>query len=431
MIIEFKVENFRSIKDVQTLSFVATPIRDHKGNIKEIPNFNLGILKSNVMYGANASGKSNIIKAVQFFRKFILSSFKNSEKGDKISRRPFLLDDVSENQASRFEMSFVLSENEMITYGFAVDDRVVIEEHLFLNDELYFSRDEEVFTFNIIFQKEWEMRKELINPNSLFLSLLASTNDDFGFRIYDWIKNNIIVFSGLLSLRENKTIELFRQSSEYADRLSDMVKVADLGIDEISVVKREIKPEFLEGLPDQIRELILKQEGEYQIATHHLIQGGDGKTVKGKIEIEGISDFESDGTQQFLGLAGHVIDAIENGKTLFIDELGVQFHPLMSRYFIDLFNSGENTKGQLFFTTHDVTNLSNELFRRDQIWFAEKNKEMASEFKSLVAYKFNNARVRNDESFGKNYLQGKYGAIPYIGQHFSKFFDNLKEGEDA
>ena len=129
-------------------------------------------------------------------------------------------------------------------------------------------------------------------------------------------------------------------------------------------------------------------------------------------------------------MIGHILDAIDNGKTLFIDELGAQFHPVMSRYIINMFNSQKNSKGQLFFTTHDVTNLSSELFRRDQIWFAEKNNLMETTLYSLVEYKVNNSKIRNDENYAKNYMQGKYGAIPFINYHNFDFY-NAIHGSDC
>ncbi|MEI5994948.1 AAA family ATPase [Candidatus Enterococcus mansonii] len=422
MIIEFKVTNFKSIKEEQVFSFVSTAIKEFPHNIKKNETFELGVLKSATMYGANASGKSNLIKAVNFFQKFVVMSFKNSQKGDKIDRIPFMLDEKSRDCPTKLEMSFFLTENQLVTYGFSVNDNEVLKEHLEINEEEYFSRDRDTFDFKKEFVEHWQIRKELINPNSLFLSLLASTNDDLGFKIYDWIQNNIVVFSGLRSLREKKTIELFRDSDELAKEITEMVKIADLGIEELSVVENKIDSDALEELPEEIKKLVLKREDKYKLATNHFIFDEKGE-ISGEIQVNGVSQFESDGTQQFLGLSGHIVNAIKNGKTLFIDELGAQFHPIMSRYIINMFNSSSNLKGQLFFTTHDVTNLSNEIFRRDQIWFAEKNQQMASEFKSLVEYKFNNSRVRNDERFAKNYMQGKYGAIPFIDYSFEYIKD--------
>lgn len=429
MIIEFKVKNFKSIKEEQTLSFLSTAIKEHPENYQEFPELNLNILKSATMYGANASGKSNLIKSIAFFRNFVTNSFKDSQKGDQINRIPFLLCKECLEEPSVFELSFIMNSKDIVTYGFSVTDDSVIEEHLLIDDEDIFNRDKENFTFHPNFKDKWELRTELINQNSLFLSLLASTNDTVGYEIFSWIKENIIVFSGLRSLKETKTLDLMNDSEKYIAEILNMAQVADLGIEELKVVENKSRDELIksESISEKLRELLLENESKHQIGTVHSVFSNNGEKT-GLLTVNGISQFESDGTKQFLGLAGHIINSIEHGKVLFIDELGAQFHPIMSRYVISLFNNSINNKGQLFFTTHDVTNLDNEVFRRDQIWFAEKNIEHSSIFKSLVEYKFNNSKVRNDERYAKNYLQGKYGAIPFINYNF---IDSIFKNQEA
>lgn len=431
MIIEFKVSNFKSIKREQVLSFVASGIKEMPRNCVDIKNEDLKLLKTTTMYGANASGKSNLIDSIEFFRSFILKSFKESEKSDIINTIPFLLSNETNELPSSFEMSFTLNTSEIVTYGFSVSRKEVKKEYLYINDKQYFEREKTNFFFIKEHKEKWEIRAELLNSNSLFLSLLASTNDDIGISIFEYIKENIVVFSALRSLNDFKTIELMQQGAESSKKILESIKIADLGIKNLEISEKEIDETSFEKLPPEIKEKAIAKK-KYNIATSHNLLDKNGNNI-GEVQItEGIKNFESIGTKQFIAMIGHVFDAMDNGKTLFIDELGAQFHPVMSRYIINMFNSQKNTSGQLFFTTHDVTNLSSELFRRDQIWFAEKDKLMATSFYSLVDYKVNNSKIRNDENYAKNYMQGKYGAIPFINYNNFDFYNVLhgSEGEE-
>lgn len=427
MLIEFKVENFKSIKDEQKLSFVSTGIKEIPGAIKEYQKDNIKILKSATMYGANASGKSNIIESIQFFQHFITTSFKESEGNDKINVLPFIFSEEHRTKPSNFEISFFLTDTEIVTYGFSANEEKILKEYLYINDKEYFFRNGTEYQFIKNMEPQWLIRKELLNNNSLFLSLLASTNDELGIRIFNWIKNNIIAFSALRNLNDYKTKAFLKENISLKKQIIRLTKIADLDIKNIDTIENNDLNDLsdLDILPKEILKKVL-EDNKTLLTTTHDLKNNQGENI-GEVTIEGgIDNFESAGTIQYLALLGHIIDSINNGKTLIIDELGAQFHPIMSRAIINLFNDSKNQKGQLFFTTHDVTNLTNDLFRRDQIWFAEKDKFSSTQITSLVEYKFNNAKIRNDENYSKNYMQGKYGAIPFINFSYSELF-----GEDS
>ena len=163
MIIEFKVENFKSIKDEQKLSFIAIP-----GSIKQYQKDNIKILKSATMYGANASGKSNIIDSIKFFQRFVTTSFKESEGNDKINVLPFIFSEENRTKPSNFEISFFLTDTEIVTYGFSANEEKVLKEYLYMNDKEYFLRDDNGYKFIKNMESQWSIRKELLNDNSLF-----------------------------------------------------------------------------------------------------------------------------------------------------------------------------------------------------------------------------------------------------------------------
>ncbi|GAA2881143.1 AAA family ATPase [Enterococcus casseliflavus] len=431
MIIEFKVENFKSIKDEQKLSFIATGIKEIPGSIKQYQKDNIKILKSATMYGANASGKSNIIDSIKFFQRFVTTSFKESEGNDKINVLPFIFSEENRTKPSNFEISFFLTDTEIVTYGFSANEEKVLKEYLYMNDKEYFLRDDNGYKFIKNMESQWSIRKELLNDNSLFLSLLASTNDELGSRIFNWIKNDIIAFSALRNLNDYKTKAFLKDNNSLRKQIIRLTKIADLDIKYIDTIENNELPD-LDMLPKEFLNKFL-EDNKTLLTTTHDLKNNIGENI-GEVTIKsGIDNFESAGTIQYLALLGHIIDSINNGKTLIIDELGAQFHPIMSRAIINLFNDSKNQKGQLFFTTHDVTNLTNDIFRRDQIWFAEKDKFSSTQITSLIEYKFNNAKIRNDENYSKNYMQGKYGAIPFINFSYSELFDEdsslEKDGE--
>jgi AAA15 family ATPase/GTPase len=200
---------------------------------------------------------------------------------------------------------------------------------------------------------------------------------------------------------------------ENKDEILQLLKKLDFGFSDVKVEQSEVTVDSLPSeLPDEIKSLILTN-GEAKITsvqTMHLKFDGKGNSVS--TELFNLDDQESEGTQKVFALAGPLVDTLKDGKVLIIDEFDARIHPLISRAIVELFNSNETNpnNAQLIFMTHDTNLLSNKLFRRDQIWFAEKNRYGATDLYSLAEYK-----VRNDASFESDYIKGRYGAIPYIG----------------
>lgn len=187
----------------------------------------------------------------------------------------------------------------------------------------------------------------------------------------------------------------------------------DLGIDDIQIEEFKLTDDSLpKNMPDDLRTAILKNTitDKFAVKTIHKKFDKEGKQTA--LEIFDIDSHESEGTKKLFSLAGPLMDTLKNGRILFIDEFDARLHPLITYEIIRLFNSNKTNpkNAQIIFATHDTNLLSNKLFRRDQIWFAEKDKGGATHLYSLAEYK-----VRNDASFENDYIQGKYGAIPFIG----------------
>lgn len=430
MLIQFSVRNFRTFKEKATLSLIASNYDKktrEKENISDSNIYNLRILKSAVIYGANASGKSKFIEALMFMKHFAITSSKESQKGDEISVEPFKLSVESENEPSEFEVLFTFK-NVMYRYGFEVDKNRVISEWLFHKPktkeiELFYRDLQNFETHPRSFQKGAIGAKEgLVRDNALLLSLAAQLNDSTAINVIEWFKN-LKTISGLKEegyqgYTMGKTLDL-----KHKQKILELLKAADLGIQDIKLKMLDID-KLPKEMPKELKEIILKsfkeEKAEFvsDILTSHKRFDGSKKHI-GNINFS-LDDDESFGTRKFFALTGPVLDAIENGYSLVVDELDSQLHPNLVCKIVSLFNSNNlNPKNaQLIFNTHDTNLLSSGLFRKDQVWFTEKDKFGEARLYSLADFKSD--EVRKNEAFEDNYIRGKYGAVPFLG-----FFDNL------
>lgn len=431
MLIEFSVGNFRSFKDKVTLSMEAAKLRsknhllDEK-NIAFINQGKLNLLKSAAIYGANASGKSNLIKAIDFARDFILASSKESQIEEEIDVENFLLTTDTIHKPSFFEFAF-LHKNKKYRYGFEVDSERIHHEWLYhvptAREARIFEREGQVIKLSGRISEA----RALINrtrENALFLSVMAQFNIQLATEILGWFRTLGIV-SGVSDLGiHGYTMQKF-QDKEFAKRAEDLLTQLDVGISGLKVDERPVEGEeneifgvlvkaLLEVLPseqaDQMRKL---QESGFKlpvVSTEHTLTDPAGVSIA-KINFS-LDEQESEGTKRLFYLLGPILRSIDNGSPLIVDELDARLHPLLTIEIINLYNSikGNKKNAQLIFTTHDTNLLMNTLFRRDQIWFTEKNSIGATDLYSLAELK-----VRNDASFEKDYITGKYGAIPFIG----------------
>lgn len=412
MLIQFSVKNYLSFQNLAILSMVASAIREHS-NDNLAKKGKLRLLKSAAIYGANASGKSNLLKAMNFARHLVVDSARITQAGDRIGVKSFKLDSQSEKEPSFFEFIFICKETRY-RYGFEVTSKKVCKEWLFYvpkNQEArLFERTDNEIKLGSNFKKEGKDLIGKTRKNALFLSVVAQFNGEISKRVMKWFER-FNVISGLDDRNYMPVIFDKLKKPEYKSRILEILKIADLGIKDIVVVQKKFS---IDELPLNIRNQIDYKPGKgdilgFQVKTMHEKINEETDSVS-QIAFD-LEDEESEGTKKVLSFAGPFLDTLSTGKTLVIDEFDSRLHPLITRFFIKLFNSKEHNpfNAQLIFSTHDVNVLDRRLLRRDQIWFTEKNRIGATDLFSLVEYK-----VRNDASFKKDYLLGKYGAIPSI-----------------
>jgi AAA15 family ATPase/GTPase len=428
MLIEFSIANYKSFKERVTFSMVASNItspdrRLDQNNVASADK-NLKLLKCAAIYGANGSGKSNLADACRFMRNFVEDSSKESQTGEEIGTEPFRLNDDTKSEPSFFEIVFIQGRT-TYRYGFEVDNHSVKAEWLFhvpsTKEAKLFEREGQVITAARSF-KEAKGLTDKTRVNALFLSVLAQFNGTISKSILNWFRSFNLI-SGLADRGYRQyTVNCFK-NNRYTSDITNFVKRLDLGFQDLSVEPNdpsEILDEVTSTSGDQpsgtkVRDIAKSLElivtGKFgNVKTIHPSYNAKGEQTS--VEHFDLDTNESEGTRKLFFLAGPLMDTLKNGKILFVDELDARLHPLITYEIIKLFNSAQTNpqNAQLIFATHDTNLLNNKLLRRDQIWFVEKDRLGASHLHSLVEY-----RVRNDASFEKNYIRGKYGAIPFIG----------------
>jgi AAA15 family ATPase/GTPase len=432
MLIQLSIKNYRSFKDTSILSLVATnydkDTREEENIILE-EQHKLRLLKSAVIYGANAGGKSKFIEAVIFMRQFILSSSKDSQKGELIATEPFRLSAETIKLGSEFEIIFTLKSGRY-RYGFEVDNEKIIAEWLFHKPKTkeieLFYRDFQDITTKM--PKATLLIKEgLIRDNALFLSVLAQFNDKIAEAILDWFKN-VTAISGLKEEGYlHDTMQMTKDKLQ-KERILSFLKNADIGIDDFKL-KKHIYEETditIENADDDLKNALKTIESYVKRTTKNddIERFSDVITFHKQFDEEGkfqsmvefsLKEDESSGTRKFFALIGLILKTIDNGSVLLVDELDSKLHPNLVCKMVSLFNSKtfNPNNAQLIFNTHDTNLLSTGLFRRDQIWFTQKDKYGATKLYSLADFKTD--EVRKNEAFEDNYIRGKYGAVPFLG----------------
>jgi hypothetical protein len=421
MLIEFSVGNFRSFKNIVTLSMVAAMLTSKDKALDENAVFEATgappLLASAAIYGANASGKSNLVKAMVFMREFVLNSHKETRPTGAIDVDRFRLSSETLREPSYFEMVFV-ADSVRYRYGFEVNQERVEKEWLFVvpttREAKLFERtgDEIVLGERFREGKEIEARTR---PNALFLSVVAQFNGAIAQNVTRWFRQ-LGIASGLQDTGMRVyTMRRFVDGT-HRDDIRDLIRRLDLGIKDVLVEKMAPPDRDLpDNMPDALRSAleILTNESDrefYTVRTVHAQPDIGDMTVAQ--EVFDLDKHESEGTKKLFAMAGPLVRALKEGQLLVVDELDARLHPLLTREIISLFNSRQtNSKhAQLIFTTQDTNLLDNRLLRRDQIWFTEKDREGATQLYSLAEFK-----VRNDEAFERNYIQGRYGAVPFLG----------------
>jgi len=426
MLIEFKVENFRSYKDIVTFSMVASHDKDFLDNNTITVSEKMRLLKTSVIYGANASGKSNLFKAIAFMKNFVLNSSRESQANEPIEIDRFRLSTATDKEPTTFEAIFLIDNTEH-RYGFQVYDNKIQNEWLFhkpsIREATLFTREEGVFTLGKDF-KEGKGKETLTRDNALFLSVVAQFNGEKAKKIIKWF-DNIKIISGVEDEKYMGFTVSHMDEPEFMEFSKKFLKIADLGIKDIQKIAIPLdRSYFPKEFPGKlIRKFLTGDDKKFLVEIKTIHQKFDENNEPLSDEYFYLSQNESAGTLVFFGLSAFFYDTLKNGRLLIIDEFTAQLHPWLTRAVIEIFHDYKppqdnplQSKAQFIFTAHDASLMTNQIFRRDQIWFTEKDEYGATDLYSLEEYK-----IRKDASFKKDYLMGRYGGVPYINQYIPLF----------
>ena len=403
MLIRFSFKNFKSFKNENCLDMEATSLKEHEYNIAKTENGDY--LKIVAIYGANASGKTNVLQAFSYMKQKVLVS-DDSRINNNLSEENIFTFMIN-NEPISLEVEILAENNKIYKYGFEVLNNAIISEWLY---EKRVNKFYEIFdrTNNNIEVKD-NKNKLLglanVDEKTLFLNVFAKidkNNEDFN-NVYNWFIDANYLDLGDPNFENalNNRISLkIIEDKKYKEELLKFIKTFDATIDSIN-----ISPNSLEELKNT--------NGVVKVELVHNGEDGNKKALPLVLE--------SNGTMKMFHLLDFLMDTLRNGRVLFVDELDAKLHPLLTRYIINLFHNSEKNigNGQLIYSTHDTVNLNKETFRRDEIWFVEKDKNGVSELYSLSDYIIedengNAKKVRNDATYNKDYLTGRYGAIPVI-----------------
>ena len=414
MLIEFRVKNFRSLRDEQTLSLVA----DKDKSLQESNTMPSGIkaaptlLRSMAIFGPNAGGKSNLIKALQFMRAVVAESASVMQPGQAFHTQSFRFEATSVAQPTEFDVSFVL-DGIRYQFGFALTAQRITREYLLVykafKPQLWFERyfDEEsgkdLYDFGTGLKGPKSVWEGATRPNALFLSMAVQLNSEQLQPVFAWFVKQLAIFNEITPLGQHFSIEMLRKP-EGKRAICDFLTSADISISDIEVVTRKVSGQAVHfDMAAEKTEVRNEEQEVHELLFHHVTDHGQA--------VFSLGD-ESMGTRNLLFLTGPVLEILDKGMVLVVDELGSSLHPLLVRRLVELFqNSRFNKKGaQLIFTSHDTSLLDQDLFRRDQIWFVEKDRDQASKL-----YPLSDFSPRKNEALERGYLMGRYGALPFLG----------------
>lgn len=417
MLIQFSVKNWRSIRDEQIFSMVMAigdELRDSNTFQPTTPSATK-LLRSAAIYGPNAAGKSNLLKAMTVMKKIVVESASKGQRGDDLPVVPFLLDSDTERVPSEFEVVFI-ADGIRYQYGFAANHQRITEEWLIA---FPLGRSRKWFTREWDVEKKcyvWDMGASLLGQkqlwqdstreNALFLSTAVQLNSQQLQPVYDWFFKTLRM-ANVSGWSPSFTASLCKEVDQRG-KVLEFLKAADLDIHDVIIEAEKLTAKHLPAdMPDDIKTKLLmelKDQEVFDIKTVHQSKQGHSITFN--------FDDESDGTQKFFAFAGPWLDSLKNGYVLLIDELHDNLHPKMVQFLVSLFHNSETNphNAQLIFTTHETSILNQEVFRRDQIWFCEKDSDQATKIFPLTD--FNPRKGR--ENLEANYLAGRYGALPYL-----------------
>ncbi|MCR5604549.1 MAG: ATP-binding protein [Lachnospiraceae bacterium] len=397
MLCQFSVKNYKSIRDDITFDMQAAAISEHTDKVIKDSDEQL-FLPVSVIYGPNGGGKSNVLEALQALGTMVLKPIHATKqniiadyKFNRYPVKPFLFSEEGKNNPIEFEV-FFRTELAEYRYVLHVKADIVIFESL---DRIkletgrrsaLFTRHAEEISLKGVFAKL--KISEGLSRSLTLLSYLGITymNNDVVKDVINWFEFGIDFLNYGNPYEELKTA--IASSEEIKKLVLDMIREMDLDIEDFRVEKRD--------------------NNQIEVYTQHIVNG-----FKAEIPLSE----ESSGTKKLFGLLPFIAKSLVCGTTLVIDELDAKIHPVLLRYVIMLFNNMDVNKhgAQLVFTSHDLSTMNNEVFRRDEIWFVAKGNNQNSKLYSLVEFKTGNGEVvRKDAKYDKQYLEGKYGADPYL-----------------
>ena len=407
VIINFSVKNFRSIKNEVILEFNASSDKEHPNFITETKYCN--ILNAAAVYGLNASGKSNLVRAMQLFSILLNLSVRNETLLSQLIV-PFAFDNQSTEMASEFNINFI-SENVRYEYGFSADRQQIYSEWLFAypnkKAQLLFTREWQnnkyEYKFGLNYKGDKKRLEEITKNTALFLSVSQSFDkQETASIIKNWFAKFFIEnlhLSGNIEIGKSRTIDFIQRGLVTHNEVIQFLTESDLSIVHFDIKEDETSDE---QLPVALKEFISKNQIKKQpivLTEHHVNNSAYQLTLND----------ESSGTQQMFNFAALVVMVLKNGGELVIDELNNFLHPLLVKHIVGLFGNLETNpqRAQLIFTTHETSIMTTDFLRRDQIWFCDKSKEQ-----STMLYSAQEFSPRKTDNLEKAYLAGRYGAIP-------------------
>lgn len=413
MLIEFTVKNFMSIKNEITFSMISGKSSENLNNTIQSKNFNESYLKSTAIYGANASGKTNFIRALTSAILMVRKSNSRNVNESLLEMQPFKFDAKTINEPCEFEFVFIKNDTKYV-YGFSADINKIYSEYLYQyfssKATLIFERKNvNEYKFK---QSEKSKLEELATKNTekkLFLSTATAWNYELTREPYMWFAENIDTFNDCLTMN-NFVFNKFENDKDNSLKnfTINLLKQSDILISDYNFEIKSITNFIPFDNPNLLNEKISQKE--VSISTLHEIEDDDGKTYSYELELQN----ESLGTQSLFFFSPVLKEAFENGKVIIVDEIDKSLHPLLIELIIKLFHNPDINKNnaQLIFNTHNTNLLSLDLFRKDQIWFAEKDPK-----KGITdLYPLDDFSIRKTANIQKGYLNGRYGGIPFISE---------------
>jgi AAA15 family ATPase/GTPase len=419
MILNITVQNFRSIREKQTLDLVRTGLKGHDNNVVEI--FGLKLLRTCAIYGSNASGKSNFLKAAKALEYMVLYS-SNYASGDKIEAyEPFRLSNDTLSAPVLIAIEFIAPDNIRYSYSVSFSSERIEQESLHYNPKgqwaKLFVRDvNKSLSYGETYRGERKSIEKKLNENQLFLSKAVLDNVESAQQAYMFFKKKLNVYPFITDYHESHLSNLYAQrlaennNSSFARKFNKLICALDTGISSVKSENRDwSKTRLPSSMPDDVKKQ-LQEEYKYNIKTVH--KSADGISEDDTVLFD-ISD-ESVGTQSLFVLGGIVLDVLNDGNVLIVDEFEKNLHPHITRFLIQLFHNPQVNKknAQLILATHDVAQLDEEIFRRDQVWLTERNEFGASSLTRCSDIK----GLRLGTPLNKWYYSGRLGGTPIINE---------------